>query len=149
MNQLQAARDTITLAREHGMHEFPYHADLDESIQYHHLEGMLRRMEEMPEASEAKFGRWLGWMQCAVVIMTPATLENMKQINVRNSDGPKISTGFDYKVTAGHAYCSNWSPDTPPDELEGWVPDESLYPRGLNWDPVTKKTICYWKRQKD
>jgi hypothetical protein len=35
--------------------------------------------------SDAKLGRWLGWMQCAVVATTDLELEDMKELNVELS----------------------------------------------------------------
>ena len=49
---------------------------------YWHLQDMVERAQS-GEFSEAKLGRWLGWMQCAVVAADIGlTLEDMKQINV-------------------------------------------------------------------
>ncbi|QIG74001.1 hypothetical protein PP935_gp226 [Rhizobium phage RHph_N34] len=142
MNQLQAARDTIALARSFGMHEFPYHADLDESIQFPHLEDMLRRMEKMGDKSEAKLGRWLGWMQCAVVVMTPASLDDMKVINVRNADDVvKVVGEWEY-FTSSHSNTR----DALAEYIIGWEVDESICKNGIIEFPT--HTERHWKRRK-
>ncbi|QIG73664.1 hypothetical protein EVC04_227 [Rhizobium phage RHph_I1_9] len=140
MNQLQAARDTIELARSFGMHEYPYHGDLDDTIQFPHLEDMLRRMEEMGDKSEAKLGRWLGWMQCAVVVTTPATLEDMKVINVRNADDNK-NEEWEY-YTSSHSSTK----DALNIVLADWMVDESICKNGIIEFPT--HTERQWKRRK-
>ncbi|QNH71461.1 hypothetical protein PP938_gp039 [Rhizobium phage AF3] len=146
MNQLQAARDTIELARLHGMHEYPHHADLDDHVQFPHLEDMLRRMEDMTDKSDAKLGRWLGWMQCSVVIMTPATLEDMKQINIKNSADPESEEKVEWEYhtsahsgrghDAMHAYM----------QYTGWEIDESFVTEGIvEFDTHVER---HWKRKK-
>ncbi|AHN84091.1 hypothetical protein GJ25_gp080 [Mycobacterium phage Hawkeye] len=83
MNQIQAFAETLNLAEESGM------ADCDfeiEEVNFVHLEDMLRRIKANPDDfSDAKLGRWLGWAQACVVAGGYATLEDMKQINRRNS----------------------------------------------------------------
>ena len=55
-----------------------------------HLESMLERVladQELkkPKMSNAKIGRWLGWMQAVVALRVPdLMLEDMKKINERN-----------------------------------------------------------------
>lgn len=86
MNQLAAMQETLTLAQESGMPDIDGFA---EGCDYWHLQDMMDRAAAamaMPgaEFSEAKLGRWLGWMQCAVVAAEIGpTLEDMKQINKR------------------------------------------------------------------
>lgn len=84
---IQAAHDTLELAAQNGMNKHPRPASNTCSTHYHHLEGMLERMnaEFMPDD---KLGRWLGWMQCAVVVAGCGTLEDMKTINTRCDAGP-------------------------------------------------------------
>jgi hypothetical protein len=83
MNQLQALRETIEFARTAGMDNCS--GDTPE-VDFPHLEDMLRRVEAAPENfSEAKLGRWLGWVQCAVVGGAFGTLDDMKTINKRNA----------------------------------------------------------------
>ncbi|AIK68221.1 hypothetical protein P10VF_008 [Rhizobium phage vB_RleM_P10VF] len=151
MNQLQAARDTIELARSYGMHEFPYLAELGDEIQWHHLEDMLRRMEGMSDKSEAKIGRWLGWMQCAVFVMcADVTLEDLKQINIKNSADPESEEKVEEKVEweyhtsahsgrghdAMHAYM----------QYTGWEVDESHVKDGIiEFDTHVER---HWKRKK-
>lgn len=79
MNQIAAMRETLTRAQEHGMADISGFA---EGCDYWHLQDMVERAQS-GEFSEAKLGRWLGWMQCAVVAADIGlTLEDMKQINV-------------------------------------------------------------------
>lgn len=86
MNMLEAARDTLALARKLGMEDMS--SDLSE-LDYPHLTEMLAKMETC-EMSPAKMGRWLGWMQAAVVSGTlgEARLADMKAINMKWSDDP-------------------------------------------------------------
>lgn len=78
MNQLEAMRETLSRAQECGMHEIDGFAD---GCDYWHLQDMIERAE-VEEFSEAKMGRWLGWMQCAVVAAgLGLTLDDMKEIN--------------------------------------------------------------------
>ena len=85
MNMLEAARETLALARESNLPN----CEFDESpeLNYAHLHEMVKKMET-GEFSEGKMGRWLGWIQAAVVYMSlsldePITLEQMKEINRR------------------------------------------------------------------
>lgn len=146
MNQLQAARDTIELARFYEMHTFPHHEDLDDSIQFPHLEDMLRRMETMTDKSDAKLGRWLGWMQCAIVMMTPATLEDMKKINIKNSADPEPVGEVEWEYhTSSH---SGRGQDTVYSCLQykGWEVDESHVKDGIiEFDTHVERQ---WKRKK-
>lgn len=78
MNQLAAMRETLTRAQECGMADI---GGLVEGCDYWHLQDMVERAQ-VGEFSEAKLGRWLGWMQCAVVAAgIGLTLDDMKQIN--------------------------------------------------------------------
>lgn len=82
MNMIQAARDTMELAQLSGM---GLKTSAYPECDYNHLMDMLEKMEE-EEFSEGKMGRWLGWMQCAVVCADIGlTLHHMKEINRRNS----------------------------------------------------------------
>jgi len=83
MNMIAAAADTMSLAAERGMADVSSdNPDLD----YPHLYDMLNKMQE-GEMSEGKLGRWLGWMQAAVVAANiGVTLNDMKEINRRWSD---------------------------------------------------------------
>jgi hypothetical protein len=88
MNQLEAMQETLTLAHQYGMSDIDGFAD---GCDYWHLQDMVERAAaamNMPgaEFSAAKLGRWLGWMQCAVVAAgIGLTLEDMKQINRRHA----------------------------------------------------------------
>lgn len=78
MNQRQAFKDTLDLAIEREMPDYP-----GTSYGLEHLKDMWFRLDE--EFSEAKVGRWLGWAQACVVIDGLATLDEMKAINLRNA----------------------------------------------------------------
>lgn len=64
MNMLGAANETMALARE-VLTKTP-DEKLPISFSLSHLEDMLHVMNT-PGMSKAKMGRWLGWMQAAVV----------------------------------------------------------------------------------
>lgn len=82
MNQLQALRDTVRLAKTRGLA-----ITRKPELSLEHVEDMLRRVEADPSAfSTAKLGRWLGWAQAAVVSWGNCSLEDMKQINVANKE---------------------------------------------------------------
>jgi hypothetical protein len=84
MNQLAAMRDTLTLAHDYGM---PNIDRLPPTCDYWHLQDMIERAQT-GGFSEAKLGRWLGWMQCAVVAAgIGATLDDMRRINRRHAEG--------------------------------------------------------------
>ena len=59
MNQIAAMRETLTRAQEHGMADISGFA---EGCDYWHLQDMVERAQS-GEFSEAKLGRWLGWMR--------------------------------------------------------------------------------------
>lgn len=64
---------------------------VEHSMTIEHAEDMLARIEEAEETgdrfSEAKLGRWLGWVQAAAVAAgVGMTLEDMKEINKSNQD---------------------------------------------------------------
>lgn len=84
MNMLEAARETMALAREHGMDNM---SSDNSELDYPHLMEMLTKMEA-GGMSEGKLGRWLGWMQAAVVAGTLGTvrLDDMKRINIKWAD---------------------------------------------------------------
>ena len=75
-------QETLTQAQEHGM------ADIGEDVlvaecDYWHLQEMVEQAQN-GEFSDAKLGRWLGWMQCSVVAAgIGLSLEDMKSINRR------------------------------------------------------------------
>jgi hypothetical protein len=82
VNQLQAFRDTVALAKRRGLA-----VTRKPELSLEHVQDMLRKVESDPEAfSPSKLGRWLGWAQAAVVSWGNCSLEDMKQINVRNRD---------------------------------------------------------------
>lgn len=79
MNQIEAFRETLTLAKERGMQDV---SGFGEGTDYWHLQDMFGRVEQA-DFSPAKMGRWLGWAQGAVVANGFGTLEEMKEINRR------------------------------------------------------------------
>lgn len=84
MNQLQALRDTIRVAEDHGMPALP---GSDLGLEH------LRHMADTAESgsfSPSKLGRWLGWAQCAVVAANVGvTLADMKALNIRHAAHPE------------------------------------------------------------
>ena len=81
MNMLEAAKETVGLAETRGMDD---KESLIPELSFEHLVSMMERMKSTA-ISPAKMGRWLGWMQCAVVAAGCGTLEEMKAINMRHS----------------------------------------------------------------
>jgi hypothetical protein len=83
VNQLQAFRDTVSLAEKA---EMPPMSAVHDSLGLAHMRSMLKRIEA-GEFSESKLGRWLGWAQAALVAANVGvTLEDVKQINLRNAE---------------------------------------------------------------
>lgn len=83
MNMVEAMRDTLKLARDYGMDNV---SSDNSELDYAHLVDMLQRVEEAEDAgtpfSEGKKGRWLGWIQAAVVANGfGPSLNDMKEIN--------------------------------------------------------------------
>lgn len=78
MDMVGAAVETVILATQRNI---PAEGDLG----LKHLHEMLDKMRD-GNFSEGKMGRWLGWMQAAVVSHGVATLEDMKDINRKWSD---------------------------------------------------------------
>lgn len=76
MNMIGAAEKTMEVARERMKKHVPHKSELS----LIHLEEMLTKMRAT-DMSKAKMGRWLGWMQAAVVAATDLSLEDMKNIN--------------------------------------------------------------------
>jgi uncharacterized protein (DUF849 family) len=77
MNQRKAFKDTVLMGIIRNM---PKDGDLG----LHHMIDMDRRLDEHPEYSDAKIGRWLGWAQAALVAANVGvTLEDVKQVNMR------------------------------------------------------------------
>lgn len=80
LNQREAFNETVRLAQTAGMPELP-----GSELGLAHMRSMQERI--LPEFSEAKLGRWLGWAQCALVAAdVGVTLEDMKALNMRYSD---------------------------------------------------------------
>lgn len=83
MDQVKAMRATLELAQERDYWDI----DFEEiGVDFDHLKSMVERIEGMPdEYSEAKKGRWLGYMQGVLVANAVMTLEEAKEINRRFS----------------------------------------------------------------
>lgn len=82
MNQLAAMYETLEEARKRGMTQ---QSGDNPTIDFPHLAEMYDRAC-IGNYSEAKLGRHLGWIQCAVVVADIGlTLEDMKQINLKHS----------------------------------------------------------------
>jgi len=83
MNQREAFTETVDLAISRGM---PLNPGSDLGLD--HLIDMAGRLDDNPDYSEAKIGRWLGWAQAAVVAAgVGVTLEDMKALNMRHAGG--------------------------------------------------------------
>jgi hypothetical protein len=79
MDQRAAFQDTVWLAEEKGLPEWP-----ESSLGLAHMRDMQGRIGDF---SESKLGRWLGWAQAALVAgNVGVTLEDVKQINTRHAD---------------------------------------------------------------
>lgn len=84
MDMRAAFDDTIELAKDRQM--WAHEDDLmlrQEGMSFEHILYMRSRIT--PDFSEAKLGRWLGWVQCAVVASGVATLDDMNDINRRHT----------------------------------------------------------------
>lgn len=82
MRQLEAMEATLNHARDRGMAMLE---SATEGVDYKHLISMYVRAEA-GNFSEAKLGRWLGWMQGVIVALGFGTLEEMKRINMEHQD---------------------------------------------------------------
>lgn len=83
MDMRAAAKATLELACEHGMSRI---SSDNPELDWPHLCEMVEKMH-ITEMSEGKLGRWLGWLQAAVVATCDdITLEHMKDINKRFAD---------------------------------------------------------------
>lgn len=85
MNTFGAIKDTLNLAL---INDMPLKSDVD-GLGYLHLLDMHARVEKANRDgtpfSEGKINRWLGWMQCAVLVACPGvSLTDMKEINKAN-----------------------------------------------------------------
>jgi hypothetical protein len=92
MNMIAAAEATMEMARPW----FEKYPDLFNSAgpdcSPRHLEEMLSKMRA-GDMSEGKLGRWLGWMQCAIVAAgVGIELDDMKEINKRYIEPAIIDT---------------------------------------------------------
>lgn len=85
MNQVAAMQETLALARIARMDNLE--SDIPE-LDFPHLWDMYQRvLQADPPMSDAKIGRWLGWIQAAVVAaQIGLSLNDMKDINKRWAD---------------------------------------------------------------
>ena len=82
MNQKQAMLDTLTLAYDRNYDTVDFDV---ENVDYTHLKFMFNRaINGDEEFTEAKLGRWLGYMQGVLVANECITLDEAKEINRRN-----------------------------------------------------------------
>lgn len=104
MDMKRAAQRTIALAKKIG-------DDMrasDPTLSMKHLEGM---MDRWPEHSEAKAGRWLGWLQASVVAGSSGRigLEDMKMINLTSQ--PREELSREAFMTATHRVLDSLGDD--------------------------------------
>lgn len=83
MNIRKAIDETMILARNGGDTSESYKGVI-ESLSFNHICEMYERIKEDKTMSDTKLCRWLGWMQAAVVSWGLWTLDDMKNINMRN-----------------------------------------------------------------
>lgn len=102
MNQLEAMRATLDLARERGYDDISFE---EEGVNYIHLVSMYDRVNaaiiEGKPFSEARLGRWLGYIQGVLVANQCCTLEEMKQLNKAFADDNRfmhLKRGTTYEV---------------------------------------------------
>lgn len=81
MNQKYAMQETIQLALSRGYDDISFE---QEGVDYAHITSMYSRVTS--DFSEAKLGRWLGYIQGVLVPNAIITLEEAKEINKRWAD---------------------------------------------------------------
>jgi hypothetical protein len=84
MNQRGAFEETIQFWISREDWTVAYVPNRDDSLTLDHAKDMLTRIT--PEFSEGKLGRWLGWIQAAMVANGLATLDDMKSINTKYAE---------------------------------------------------------------
>lgn len=81
MNMRHAMRETLELARSRDYDNVSFE---EVGVDFDHLVSMQLRFESAdPPFSEAKMGRWLGYVQGVLVANGCLTLEECKQLNAR------------------------------------------------------------------
>lgn len=83
MNIRQAIEDTMELAKSSSVRDAKCKIH---DLSFDHLANMHERIDLNRDWSDTKLCRWLGYMQAAIVSWGEFTLEDMKQINLRNAD---------------------------------------------------------------
>lgn len=82
MNMIKAFEETLALARQQDLDDMG--SDTPDA-DYAHLEEMLEKIKNNPEefSDTAKLGRWLGWAQACVYIMSGGeiSLAELREIN--------------------------------------------------------------------
>lgn len=107
MDMKAAFKETLELARQREYDNVSFEA---ENVDFEHLTDMYERMTQDDTMSEAKLGRWLGYMQGVLVANACITLEEAKAINGRYAnDWTHLhkKRGSRYKVVGmARAQCS-------------------------------------------
>jgi hypothetical protein len=91
MDQIAAMRETVELARQHVTPGW----SLRSATSLEHLESMLARAEAGNDDGTpfppSKLGRWLGWMQGCVYVMSEGAtdLNTFKEINRKHSSAKR------------------------------------------------------------
>lgn len=85
MNIRKAIDDTMILANERVLRMPEIKLLGHPSLGLQHIVDMHVQIKTS-EMSDTKLCRWLGWMQAAIVAWGCASLEDMKQINMRNAE---------------------------------------------------------------
>lgn len=110
---LMMAQMTLDIARRNGMDKHPRPASGTCSTHFHHLEGMLDTLTKDETMDAGKRGRFIGWMQCAVVVAGCATMDEFRAVNgailalAKAQDKPpvsgveKVSLTVDEKIANG------------------------------------------------
>jgi len=80
MNIRGAIEDTMSCAKTQARRR----TSIPE-LSFEHLVDMHEQIKADDTMSDGKLNRWLGWMQAAIVSWGHSTLEDMKQINLKNS----------------------------------------------------------------
>jgi hypothetical protein len=84
VNQIEAMRATLALAMQR---DYQYTDFETKHVDWDHLSSMLKRIDEdSAQYSEAKIGRWLGYIQGVLVANDCLTLDECKDINMLYSN---------------------------------------------------------------
>lgn len=93
MNQLGAMYESVALGKERAKYVSDDEIIIKDGFSIEHMESMVRRARGLDSEStseypfsEAKLGRWLGWIQAALTAQGLLSLEEAKEINKKWSD---------------------------------------------------------------